>query len=90
MYACAVAAHWEPSTTDLPPVNHQSKQAVMISHDNLTWTVKNFIEALPFTLTCEDRSVSYLPLSHVAAQVNNFTIDRLLCFLSFRGWVPPL
>ncbi len=44
-------------------------KAVMISHDNLTWTVKNFIEALPFSLSCEDRSVSYLPLSHVAAQM---------------------
>lgn len=44
-------------------------KAVMISHDNLTWTVKNFVASLPFTLTCEDRSVSYLPLSHVAAQM---------------------
>ena len=44
-------------------------KAVMISHDNLPWTVKNFVAALPFTLTCEDRSVSYLPLSHVAAQM---------------------
>jgi long-chain-fatty-acid--CoA ligase ACSBG len=41
----------------------------MISHDNLTWTVRNFVEALPFPLNEEDASISYLPLSHVAAQV---------------------
>lgn len=61
--------HPAPPLTNPPPRQSPTNQAVMISHDNLTWTVKNFIEALPFTLTCEDRSVSYLPLSHVAAQV---------------------
>lgn len=44
-------------------------KAVMISHDNLTWTVANFLDALPFDLGREDRSVSFLPLSHVAAQM---------------------
>jgi long-chain-fatty-acid--CoA ligase ACSBG len=44
-------------------------KAVMISHDNLTWTVANFLNALPFDLCVEDRSISFLPLSHVAAQM---------------------
>lgn len=44
-------------------------KAVMVSHDSLTWTVRNFVEALWFPLTADDRSVSYLPLSHVAAQM---------------------
>lgn len=44
-------------------------KAVMISHDNLTWTVANFLDALPFDLGPEDRSISFLPLSHVAAQM---------------------
>lgn len=44
-------------------------KAVMISHDNLTWTVANFLDALPFDLGIEDRSISFLPLSHVAAQM---------------------
>jgi len=44
-------------------------KAVMISHDNLTWTSKRFMDDLPVRLTHEERSISYLPLSHVAAQM---------------------
>lgn len=44
-------------------------KAVMISHDNLTWTSKKFMDDLPVRLTNEERSISYLPLSHVAAQM---------------------
>lgn len=41
-------------------------KAVMISHDNITWTSSLVGEVL----SCgpEDRMVSYLPLSHIAAQ----------------------
>lgn len=39
----------------------------MISHDNLTWTSYNVSREL--AITSEDHIVSYLPLSHVAAQM---------------------
>lgn len=45
-------------------------KAVMISHDNLTWTVRNIIEHY-MDANHEDRVVSYLPLSHIAAQLND-------------------
>jgi long-chain-fatty-acid--CoA ligase ACSBG len=43
-------------------------KAVMLSHDNITWTVDHTIDTLMDT-TIENRIVSYLPLSHVAAQL---------------------
>lgn len=43
-------------------------KAVMISHDNLTWTSYNVLETL-YGITEHERSVSFLPLSHVAAQL---------------------
>ena len=43
-------------------------KAVMVSHDNLTWTSLNIIEHY-MDLSHEDRAVSYLPLSHIAAQL---------------------
>jgi long-chain-fatty-acid--CoA ligase ACSBG len=45
-----------------------SAKAVMISHDNLTWTARNILENYTdFNHT--ERIVSYLPLSHVAGQL---------------------
>jgi len=46
-------------------------KAVMISHDNITWTARNVLRLLPRygTAGTSDRTVSYLPLSHVAAQM---------------------
>lgn len=44
-------------------------KAVMISNDNLTWTTKTYLDSLPIKLNEEDRTISYLPLSHVAAQM---------------------
>lgn len=44
-------------------------KAVMISNDNLTWTTKTYLDSMPVKLNEEDRSISYLPLSHVAAQM---------------------
>jgi long-chain-fatty-acid--CoA ligase ACSBG len=43
-------------------------KAVMISHDNVCWTVKNLIDTY-LDLNHKDRFVSYLPLSHIAGQV---------------------
>ena len=40
----------------------------MISHDNLTWTSSNIIDHY-VDLNHEDRVISYLPLSHIAAQL---------------------
>lgn len=42
-------------------------KAVMISHDNITWTAAVAIDA--FKLTENDDIISYLPLSHIAAQM---------------------
>lgn len=45
-------------------------KAVMISNDNLTWTTRALLEALPEEYGQGDEHVvSYLPLSHVAAQI---------------------
>mmetsp|Transcript_19226 Transcript_19226/g.32535 ORF Transcript_19226/g.32535 Transcript_19226/m.32535 type:complete len:659 (-) Transcript_19226:536-2512(-) len=43
-------------------------KAVMISHDNVTWTAQNIIDNYMY-LNHTDRLVSYLPLSHIAAQL---------------------
>lgn len=43
-------------------------KAVMISHDNFTWTSYCILETL-YGITDAERSVSFLPLSHVAAQL---------------------
>lgn len=42
-------------------------KAVMMSHDNLTWTGLDVVNSLK--LTENDISISYLPLSHIAAQM---------------------
>ena len=43
-------------------------KAVMVSHDNITWTA-NTVLANIFNISTDDRLVSYLPLSHIAAQM---------------------
>ena len=43
-------------------------KAVMISHDNAVWTTGVMAEAY-MDINCNDRVVSYLPLSHIAAQI---------------------
>lgn len=44
-------------------------KAVMITHDNATWTTKAMLSTTPRKLTGNDHMVSYLPLSHIAAQM---------------------
>jgi long-subunit acyl-CoA synthetase (AMP-forming) len=43
-------------------------KAVMITHDNITWTARTSLEALGM-LAEGDRMISYLPLSHIAEQI---------------------
>jgi long-chain acyl-CoA synthetase len=53
-------------------------KGVMLSHDNLVWTAS---QALPlFGLNSSERTLSYLPLSHIAEQV--FTIHAP----AMSGW----
>ena len=42
-------------------------KGVMLTHKNLTWTAAGAMELLP--LENDDRTVSYLPLSHIAEQM---------------------
>ncbi len=44
-------------------------KAVMLSHDNLTFTAKKLNEVYKLRDKGEERNVSYLPLSHVAASM---------------------
>lgn len=41
----------------------------MLSHDNITWTAQQTKRVLPDSGLKEERVISYLPLSHIAAQV---------------------
>lgn len=43
-------------------------KAVMVSHDNVTWATANLADNY-MDLNHEDRVVSFLPLSHIAAQI---------------------
>ncbi|KAM9858747.1 long-chain-fatty-acid--CoA ligase ACSBG2-like [Aulostomus maculatus] len=54
-------------------------KGVMLSHDNLTWTVQT-AGSLVHLNYAEEVVISYLPLSHVAAQLN----DMWLC-MKFAG-----
>ena len=54
-------------------------KAVMISHDNIIWTSKNIIDHY-MKLDHTERVISYLPLSHIAAQL----ID-IYCMLVLGG-----
>jgi len=42
-------------------------KAVMISHDNITWTSRQALQAMD--LRTGDHAISYLPLSHIAEQI---------------------
>lgn len=44
-------------------------KGVMISHDNLTWSTQTLVDSwLPYASN-QDKVVSYLPLSHISAQL---------------------
>lgn len=61
-------------------------KAVMISHDNITWVTKTFCENY---LECShsDRVASYLPLSHIAAQVIDIYLG--ICYGSCTYFCQP-
>lgn len=44
-------------------------KACMLSHDNITWTLQAFVDQVLPNPSHEDRIISYLPLSHIAAQL---------------------
>jgi len=46
-------------------------KAVMITNDNICWTAQTLLTQIPRELNSSDSMVSYLPLSHIAAQVND-------------------
>lgn len=60
-------------------------KGVMISHDNLTWTSQIILDCLPHhdKENRPGRSVSFLPLSHVAAQM--LDIHGPMAFAAFRN-----
>jgi long-chain-fatty-acid--CoA ligase ACSBG len=49
-------------TTDTP-------KGVMLSHDNMTWTVKTIYNSYRDIIGDKQRFVSFLPLSHIAGQI---------------------
>jgi len=51
-------------------------KAVMISHDNITWTTSNMMNHIDLNHT--DRVASYLPLSHIAAQAIDIHVPMLV------------
>eukprot|EP00854_Cymbomonas_tetramitiformis_P009440 gene9440-11181_t len=65
-------------------------KAVMLSHDNITWTCKCTIAHSPHLAKIDEhRIVSYLPLSHVAAQYldihlpMSFVSRGIKCYVAF-------
>lgn len=53
-------------------------KGVMLSHDNMTWDVKRFLgnveEHNDYVMGSEQVLISYLPLSHIAAQMLDFMV----------------
>lgn len=60
-------------------------KAVMISHDNVTWTSSIICDNY-MVLNHKDRVISYLPLSHIAAQIIDLHVPMALgCATYFAG-----
>ena len=55
----------------------------MISHDNVTWTTRANISHHPDFVNGALRVVSYLPLSHIAAQIVD--IHSPMAYLADHG-----
>eukprot|EP00019_Armaparvus_languidus_P008267 CAMPEP_0168591482 /NCGR_PEP_ID=MMETSP0420-20121227/7163_1 /TAXON_ID=498008 /ORGANISM="Pessonella sp." /LENGTH=712 /DNA_ID=CAMNT_0008627287 /DNA_START=55 /DNA_END=2193 /DNA_ORIENTATION=+ len=59
-------------------------KAVMVSHDNLTWTPQSLFEVMDKQFGHnEEHIVSYLPLSHIAAQI--LDIHAPIAAVALRG-----
>lgn len=56
-------------------------KAVMISHDNATWTASSHTSMFPLMGQSSDGEhlVSYLPLSHIAAQLLDIYLPLVIC-----------
>eukprot|EP00164_Ancoracysta_twista_P000264 GFYU01000373.1.p1 GENE.GFYU01000373.1~~GFYU01000373.1.p1 ORF type:complete len:733 (-),score=291.21 GFYU01000373.1:191-2323(-) len=57
-------------------------KAVMISHDNLTWVARSMMGMLPDFGEGQEHCVSYLPLSHIAAQLADIHLP--MSFTAFK------
>lgn len=54
-------------------------KAVKMTHDNMTWTSKTVLEVIDASFgTVEEHLISYLPLSHVAAQMIDIIVPMVL------------
>ena len=53
-------------------------KAVMLSHDNVTWTTTRMCEDYRLDLNHNERLVSFLPLSHIAAQLIDIHVPMTL------------
>jgi long-chain-fatty-acid--CoA ligase ACSBG len=60
-------------------------KAVMLSHDNLTWTVKTLRETYTTQIENRQKMVSFLPLSHIAGQIVD--IMRKIKFFNFSCYI---
>lgn len=69
-YCCCIS--FTSGTTGNP-------KGAMMSHDNLIWNTQNIIQTLTDLKMGEEIFVSYLPLSHVAAQVIDIFLSITLC-----------
>lgn len=61
-------------------------KAVMISNDNATWTAQQLAESIESSPS--DRGVSYLPLSHVAAQILDIHVPMCMLLLAAAAAAP--
>ena len=61
-------------TTDIP-------KGVMLSHDNLTWTVKAIYNNYTHIIGDKQRFISFLPLSHIAGQMVDIFCNYILLIL---------
>ncbi|KFO28802.1 Long-chain-fatty-acid--CoA ligase ACSBG2 [Fukomys damarensis] len=61
-------------------------KAVMLSHDNITWTAGAVVQALglPISRKNQEQILSYLPLSHIAAQMMDIWVPMKIGALTHR------
>lgn len=63
-------------------------KGVMLSHDNLVFDARCLVRAYGFKGLsgegCQERSVSYLPLNHVSANVGDILVPILWYVLPFK------
>ncbi|CAD7086321.1 unnamed protein product [Hermetia illucens] len=53
-------------------------KGVMINHDNLTWDARALAKVIPNVTPGNESIISYLPLSHVAAQILDIFLSMVL------------